>query len=175
MKKIVLIIILFVSGITFGQSSLFSKFEDNPDVTKVVVTEHMFKLMNSITSEGSEGEDYANLIAGIKSLKVYTTDDPVLSRDMKLEVDKFLANTKLKELMRIDEKDVQVKFYFAEGKDENHVKELFMFVTNKEDGLVKDTVILFIEGDIDLKSVAKLTNQMNISGGEHLKNLNKNE
>ncbi|WP_196892529.1 DUF4252 domain-containing protein [Aureivirga marina] len=173
MKKLVLIAILFISGITFGQSNLFSKFDDNPDITKVVVTEHMFKLMKEISSESSEGKEYADLISGIKALKVYTTDDPVISKDMKLEVDKFLANTKLKELMRIDEKDVQVKFYFAEGKDSDHVKELFMFVTNSNPKSDKETVILSLEGDIDLKSVAKLTNQMNISGGEHLKNLNK--
>lgn len=100
---------------------------------------------------------------------------------MKSTVDKYLKSSALEELMRIKDGDQTVKFYVKEGKDENHVKELLMFVTGlKELTEGKDieingkkreieTVLLTLTGDIDLRQVSKITNQMDIPGGDQLK------
>ena len=82
--------------------------------------------------------------------------------------------------MRIKDGDQTVKFYIKEGKDDNHVKELLMFVSGLKE-MTKDqditingkkreieTVLLSLTGDIDLRQVSKLTNQMNVPGGKHL-------
>jgi hypothetical protein len=37
------------------------------------------------------------------------------------------------------------------------------------------TIIMSITGDIDLKQISKLTSKMNIPGGEHLEQNNKNQ
>ena len=78
-----------------------------------------------------------------------------------------------------------VNFYVREGKDENHVKELLMFInglkefTNGQDITINgkkrevETVLLTLTGDIDLRQISKLTSQMNMPGGEQLKKAGK--
>jgi hypothetical protein len=87
--------------------------------------------------------------------------------------------------MRVKDGDQQVNFYVKEGKDENHVKELLMFISGLKE-MTKgqnieingkkreiETVILSLTGDIDLRQISKLTNQMNMPGGDQLKKVNK--
>jgi len=89
--------------------------------------------------------------------------------------------------MRIKDGDQTVKFYVKEGKDENHVKELLMFVNGLKE-VTKDsnieingkkreieTVLLSLTGDIDLRQVSKLTNKMNVPGGKHLEKAGKDK
>ena len=81
--------------------------------------------------------------------------------------------------MEVKDGDTRVKFYVKEGKDETHVKELLMYITGIQDKVkLKDrninTVVVSLLGDIDLTQVSKLTNQMNIPGGDHLKSVKKN-
>ena len=83
--------------------------------------------------------------------------------------------------MRFKDGEQTVKFYVKEGKDENHVKELLMFMTGLKEMTegqdieingkkrVFETVVLSLTGDIDLRQVSKITNSMNIPGGEQLK------
>ena len=83
--------------------------------------------------------------------------------------------------MRIKDGGQTVKIYVKEGKDENHVKELLMFVnglkeiTAGEDITINgkkreiETVILSLTGDIDLRQISKLTEKMDMPGGKHLK------
>ena len=73
------------------------------------------------------------------------------------------------------------------GKDENHVKELLMFVngikemTQGQDITINgkkreiETVLLTLTGDIDLRQISKLTSQMNMPGGEQLKKAGKDK
>jgi len=78
----------------------------------------------------------------------------------------------------VKDKDGNVKIYIKEGKDKDHVSELFMFVEgigkHMEDSDRKpEAIIVSITGDIDLNKISSLTNQMNIPGGEHLKKAEK--
>ena len=104
---------------------------------------------------------------------------------MNATVKSYLKKSDLEELMRIKDGDQNVFFYIEEGKDENHVKELLMFVnglkemTKEQDIEINgkkreiETVVLSLTGDIDLRQISKLTNQMNMPGGEQLKKANK--
>ena len=63
---------------------------------------------------------------------------------------------------------------YKPGKDEDHVSELFMFIDGvKDSGDGPNTVVLTLVGDIDLKQISKLTEKMNIPGGEELKKVEK--
>ena len=89
------------------------------------------------------------------------------------------------ELMRIKDGDQTVKFYVKEGKDENHVRELLMFVnglkemTSGQDITINgqkrefESVLLTLTGDIDLRQISKLTNSMDLPGGDQLKKAEK--
>ena len=78
--------------------------------------------------------------------------------------------------MRVKDKETNVKIYIRQGKDEDHVSELLMFVngigkyTKTDDSPYKaETVIISLTGDIDLNKISKLTDAHISGSGEHLK------
>lgn len=179
-KKLIIALMLAIAPvITFAQSS-FDEFEDMEDVSTVVVTKKAFELMAKFDSDSKEAKEYINMIKNLNSLRVFATENATIAAKMKTKVTGYLKSTKLSELMRVKDKDGNVKIYIKEGKDADHVSELFMFV----EGISKhmggeerkpEAVIVSISGDIDLNKISELTNKMNIQGGEHLKNVKKNK
>jgi len=135
--------------------------------------------------EDPEAQEYVNMANNITGFKVFTTGDQTISADMNATVQKYLKKSDLEELMRIKDGDQTVNFYVKEGKDENHVKELLMFINGLKE-MTKgqnieingqkreiETVILSLTGDIDLRQISRLTNQMNIPGGKQLEKAGK--
>jgi len=168
MKKFTLLFIMTILPfITFAQS-LFDKYEDLDDVTAIVVNKSMFNLLSKIDVEidDPEAKDFMEIAKSIKNLKVFTTENKRVSADMKTAVNKYLSATSMEELMRIKDKDTNVKFYIKEGKDDDHVSELLMFVTGIKDleanGTKFETVLLSLTGDIDLNKINSLTSKMNL-------------
>jgi len=187
MKKLILILAIAILPIASFAQSIFDQFEDLDGVTSVVVNQNMFKLLSRIDVETNdpESQEYINMIENLTSLKVLTTGDEAISSKMKGEVDRYLKRSKLQELMRVKDGEQTVKFYIKEGKNEDHVSELLMFITGLKE-VTKDadvtinghkrefeTVLLTLTGDIDLKQISKLTNQMDIPGGKQLEKAGK--
>ena len=182
-KKLIVIIALIVAPFMSGAQSIFDKYEDMAEVASVIVNQKMFSMIASIDvdMDDPEAQQYMDMVKKITGLKVFTTGNDKVSADMKATVEKYLKSSDLEELMRMKDGDQTVKFYVKEGKDENHVKELLMFVSGLKE-LTKDqnieingkkrefeTVLLSLTGDIDLRQISKITNQMDIPGGEQLK------
>ncbi|MEO9511413.1 MAG: DUF4252 domain-containing protein [Flavobacteriaceae bacterium] len=168
MKKNILIIVVMVLPFLGFSQSLFDRFEDLDEVTSVVVNKSMFNLLAKIDVEidDQEAQDFMDIASSLKSLKVFTTDNQAIGADMKASVDKHLRSSTMEELMRIKDKDANVKFYIKEGRDADHVSELLMFVTGlkdiEADGRKFETVLLSLTGDIDLNKISSLTNKMNL-------------
>ncbi len=183
MKKVIVIIALIIAPMLSGAQSIFDKYEDMKEVTSIVVTQKAFRMLATIDLDvdDPEAKEFMEMVKKITGLKVFTTGDEKISADMKSTVDKYLKSSALEELMRIKDGEQTVKFYVKEGKDENHVKELLMFVsglkeiTEGQDIEINgkkreiETVLLTLTGDIDLRQVSKITNQMDIPGGDQLK------
>ena len=187
MKKLVLIIAILVAPMaTYGQS-LFDKYEENEEVTSVIFTQKVFRMLAElkIDMDDPEAQEVMDMAGNITGLKVLTTGDANVSAQMKSDVNKYLKSSDLEELMRVKDGEQTVKFYVKEGKDDNHVKELLMFVTGLKE-VMKDqdisingekreleTVLLSLTGDIDLRQVSKLANKMDIKGAKHLEKTDK--
>jgi hypothetical protein len=183
MKKLVVILAIALAPVvTFGQS-VFDKFEDMDGVTSVIVNQKMFKMLMDlqIQTDDPEAQEMIDMVGKITGLKVLTTGDDKISAEMNSTFNSYLKSSNLQELMRIKDGDQTVKFYVKEGKDDNHVKELLMFVNGLKE-LTKgqdiningekreiETVLLSLTGDIDLRQISKLTNKMNVPGGDQLK------
>ena len=168
MKTKIAILLIAALPLTGFSQSLFDKYEDLDDVTTVVVSENMFKLLSKIDVEmdDPEAKDFMDIAQSLKSLKVFTTEDKDIGSDMKASVDRYLKSSSLEELMRIKDKDANVKFYIKSGKDDDHVSELLMFVTGIKDieanGRKFETVLLSLTGNIDLRKINSLTKKMNL-------------
>ncbi len=172
MNKLILAMALIISPFIMNAQSQFDKFEDIDGVTSVIVNQKAFAMMSKIGAESDD--EYLNLIKNITTLKVFATEDTSVSKQMEVEVKSYLVKANLEELMRVKDGKSNVKIYVKEGKNEDFVKELFMFVKDGGDKSGHDqTVIIYLTGDIDLKQISKLTEKMDLPGGEHLEKANK--
>lgn len=158
MKKIILLIAIILLPLTnYAQNSIFDKFEDMDDVTTVVVTQEAFKMLAKFKSGGEEGAEYFDMVKGLTSFRVFTTENPEIATQMGAVVTKYLKSEKLVELMRVKDKDAKVKIYIRNGKDDDHVSELLMFVSDLQNKANQEAVILSLTGNIDLNKISKLT------------------
>ena len=170
MKKMLFMATMLASFITANAQSLFDKYEDMEEVSSVIVSKNMFQLLMKMDVDVSdpEAQEFIDIAKSLNGVKVFITEDKTVSADMQATVNKYLKSTSLTELMRVKDKDANVKFYIREEKDSDHVSELLMFVTgiNSSDLQVNDrrveTVLLIITGDIDLTKIGSLTKKMNL-------------
>ncbi|MFT4849155.1 MAG: hypothetical protein ACI93S_001454 [Ancylomarina sp.] len=177
MKKLTIIVALIMAPILVSAQNPFDSFEDENDVTSVVVTKNMFKLLSKmdLNSEDPEAKEYLDMVDNLDNIKVFTTENPKVALKMDAAVVKYVASSKgLGELMRVKNEGRNIKFYSKEGKNENFVSELLMHLTGDIDGN-KMTVIMSITGDIDLKQISKLTSELNVPGSDELKNIKTNK
>lgn len=176
MKKILLILGLAISPLLTTAQDIFDRYEDDEKVTFVAMQPKMFQMLAkmSVNSEDAEAQEFFELVNSITSFRVITTEDEAITKDVGAWVTTTLATSTFEELMRVRDGNANVKFYVKEGKDADHVKELLMFVTGLKDqnidlnGKKMETVLLSLTGDIDLKSVSKLTDKMDLPGGSQL-------
>lgn len=152
-----------------AQSSLFDKFEDMNDVSSVIVNKEAFKMLSKFKGSGPEVKEYMDLVQNIESFRVFTTENSAIASQMSVTIDSYLKSSKLTELMRIKDKDANVKIYIRQGKDENHVNELLMFVNDMKNKTNQQAVILSLTGSIDLNKISTLVEPHIPNSGKHLK------
>ncbi len=186
MKNLVIILIFAIAPMAFAQS-LFQKYEDMDNVTSVVVNQKMFGMLAEmkIKTNDPEADAFLDQVKTLNNLTVYSTDDIKVSKSIISDVNRYVKNSSLEELMRIKDGDQNIKFFVLSGRDENHVSELLMLVSGLSKAMeeqdikvggkqrVIETVLLSLTGDIDLRNVSKLTSQLNVPGGDQLKKASK--
>ena len=185
-KAIVLLAIMIAPIVSFGQS-FFDKYESMKGVTSGVIGQKMFKMIATIDVDldDPEAQGFLNMVKKIESVKVLSTGDKSISASLASDAEKYISSSKLDELMRFKDGNQTVKFYVKEGRDENHVKELLMYIDGLKE-LTKDskveingekrdieTIVVSIIGDVDLREISKITSKMNVPGGEHLEKAGK--
>ncbi|QLE02262.1 DUF4252 domain-containing protein [Galbibacter sp. BG1] len=176
MKKIILILALAIAPLFSQAQSIFDKYAENNEVTFVALQPKMFQMLSKINidTDDPDAEAVFELVNNITSFKVITTENPKITKDIDGWVSNHLKSSSFEELMRVRDGESNVKFYVKEGADENHVKELLMFVTDlnydelKFNGKKPETVLLSLTGNIDLRQISKLTSKMDLPGGDQL-------
>ena len=188
-KKTILIAVLMLSTLTSFSQTAIDKLEEKENITSFILNQKMFRMLATMgmNVEDSEGKEYVEMVNKITGLKVFTSGDETASKSMTSTVASYLKSSKLEELMRFKDGDKTVKFYVREGKDENHVKELLMFMTGLNEiangegvsingtDIKFETVVISLTGEIDLRQISKITSQMDIPGGEQLKKAGENK
>lgn len=173
MKKAV--IIIFVGLIPLSSNSqAFVKYENMKDVDAMIMTSKMFKMLAKVDlSDGDqEAKEYLQLIENLDEIRMFTSENSQVRSEMAKDVETYLKNGSLEQLMRVNEDGKNIKFYSKPGKNDNVVSELFMFMEGEEDG-EPISVILSITGDIDLSQLSRLTSDLKIPGAEELEKVEK--
>lgn len=175
MKKLAILVAFMIAPIFVSAQGIFDSYEDEDDVTSIVVTKNMFKLLSKIEIESDDPEvrAYMEMVNNLDNIKVFITENESIRARMRADIKKYVSSSNgLEELMRINNDGKNIKFYSRQGKDENHVSELLMFLDGKMDGK-EGAVIMSITGNIDLKQISKLTKELNVPGSDELKNVEK--
>ena len=166
MKKIALILTIALLPLVGFSQSVFDKFEDLEAVSTVVVNKKAFEMFSRLPADDKDAKEFMELTKNLTGLKVFVTEDKAIGADMKATVDKYLKSSSLEELMRVKDKEANVKFYIKQGRDADHVSELLMFITGlknvEAEGRKVETVLLTLTGDIDLNKIGTLTEKMNL-------------
>lgn len=175
MKTIALLTALCIAPLAMNAQNFWSSFENDDNVSSVVITKKMFKLLSRIELDTDDAEvnEFMNLVENLDNIKIFTTDKSDIAAKMSSSVSSYIdKNNGLSELMRVKDDGNNIKFYSREGKNENYVSELLMFLDGMDNGK-NQTVVMSITGNIDLKQISKLTKNLDIPGGNAIKELEK--
>ena len=165
MKRVTMIFVIALISITLMAQNkvvdkLFEKYADEEGFTSVVITKHMFNLFSSIETE--EDDDYMNMIKNLNNIRILSGPSGEESGiNFYNEIMNKLPESDYEELMVIHDSGQDIKFLIKTEK--KIVSELLMIV-----GGEGDNVLISITGNIDMKTVSKLSQNMGIQGMEKL-------
>jgi len=168
-KSIMLVAFALVTLVGYAQSP-FDKYEDVKGVTSIVMNQKMFKLLSKVDLNSSDPEmqKYINLVDNLENVKMYTSANTGVMDQMNGTMKSYISSSNLQELMRVKDDGKNVKFYYKEGSSENYVKEFVMFLNGDMDG-EKRAVFFQVTGNIDLKQISKLAQDLDFKGSDALK------
>ena len=180
MKNLSLVLIGLMLSLTVKGQSIFERYADYEDVSLVSISPKMFKMLGqlSVSLDDPEAQEYIDMVSSIENFKVLISGNDEVTAAMSKWAAEQLSSKDLEELMTIKDADADVAFYVKSGKSDDRVEKLIMYVNGVNPEIIKDsplgeltveTIILLIEGDIDLKQISKLTDQMNLPGGKQLR------
>ena len=148
---------------------LYDKYSGVEGYTSVYISKYMFDMFRNNETDAKTGEDMEQLLSKLNCIKILVTDDdPETPTPVNLyqEIMKVIPSSPYKEIMVVKEKDQDIKFYAKE--DKGKVIELLLVIGGKE-----ESVLISIQGDIDMKNISKLASSMNIEGMENLDKIEK--
>jgi len=150
-------------------NDLFDKYSGKDGYTSVYITKYMFNMFKDVENKTEEG-DFEDIATKLNFIKILTFDKPDITakENFSKELLSKLPNSSYKEIMVIKEGSETIKFLFKEGSKNN--SELVMLVTGPD-----EPVLLFMEGNIKMSDLSKLSKTTNIDGFEHLKKVDENK
>ena len=186
MKKTLILILLIITSFRLSGQSIFERYANNDDVTLVSISPNMFKMLGqmSLSLDDPEAQEYLEMVTSIKNFKVLVSSDQGISNEMLNWVNQQVLKQDLDELVSIKDQVTDITFYVKEGKKEDYVEQLLMYVNEKVDSdieksnfNIKDSeikaIVMLLEGNINLNKISKLTDQMNLPGGDLLRKAQK--
>ncbi len=72
-KKLILIIALVLVSNTLFAQSVFDKFDNQDDITTIIVNKKMFTMLSKVDAKDKQSQQYINLIKKLDNLKVFVT------------------------------------------------------------------------------------------------------
>lgn len=154
---------LLAMGQTSAVDKVFDKYNGKDGYTTVFISSFMFNMLNSLETDDPEYNEFKKATSGIKSIKILTQEGGN-SESFGAELLKMLPRSEYQEMMVVKDKDEDVLFLAREVNGK--ITEFLLIVSGGgEDALIA------IQGDIDLKSIAKIASGMDLPGLENLEDL----
>lgn len=147
--------------------ALFDKYSGQEGFTSVYITQHMFSLFADIETEEDES-GFFELVKNLDNIKILSMEHDSTGKaphvNFYKEIMSDFPKDKYEELMVVKKKDQDIKFFIR--KEGKKIAELLMVV-----GGTDDNALISIQGDIDLKTISKLSKTMELEGMENLEEI----
>lgn len=167
LKTLILLAFSLLAGLqlTAQQSAvdkLYDKYVGKEGVTSISLSSDMFKLAAGLSqaNQDKDGKEMTDMINQINGMKIIVLKDTLMlsRKNFHADIQKLIDTKSFAELMRIDEKDSQVKFYTAKT-NEGVYREVLMIAKSLD-----ETVVMSFTGQIKPETLGKLANEMNNGG-----------
>lgn len=166
-------IILAVSFLAFSMqaqsiTNFLEKLEDGDDYGVITINREMFKMFASFDVDlGQDERAIKDLISNINKVKVYINEDSGTYEEYK-EIKGIANSASMENLISVKDGGERVDLFTNPTSEDGVVNGLLLIV--RED---TQNVFIHMDGKINLKDLAKLTEQLDIDGLDHLKKINK--
>jgi hypothetical protein len=148
---------------------IFDKYAGKEGFTTVYISKYMFSMFSNLEDvedeDVKEVQDVFGKLTGIKILAVEDADALGKGVNFYDEIMKDLPRNRYEELMVVKDSESDVVFLARE--EGGVIVELLLVVGGEGD----DNALIAITGEIDLNTIAKLSETMEIEGMEELENL----
>lgn len=168
MKKIFFTITILLFGTAFYAQNSFDKYDGQDDVNSIIVTKKMFELMSKVQVDASDTatQKYLNLTKKLDNLKVFSTQNDAIKKDMKATAADYVKATNLVQYKKVNDAGKTVNIYTNSGATAAQTNELFMFIENTA---AAESVLMDLKGNFSLNEISLLIDKMQIPGGSYLK------
>ncbi|TNF38976.1 MAG: DUF4252 domain-containing protein [Bacteroidetes bacterium] len=168
-KQALLILLLSVASLTaWTQKSpvdeLFDRYDGKDGFTSVYISSKMFSLLSRIDTDDDEFRNLVNRIRGIRILSIDSAGNTG-GINLAAELMPRLRRNGYEELMTVKEENDNIFFMIREAG--GRIAELVMVTGGHGSSVVS------IQGDLDLKTIASLSDSMGIGELENLEKVNK--
>jgi cysteinyl-tRNA synthetase len=169
MKTLYFVLAFFVTGLFYGQSVL-DTFENQDDVTAIVVNKKMFDLIGKVETNSKDTQEFLALAKKLEILKVFITSNTSKASELKKASEKLLKSSNLSQLTRVREQVGEVEVFVKTDEANSNFKELMMFVDGASN---QQSLLMYLKGDFSLSEISVLTNKLKLPGGAILSKASK--
>src|SRR5665811_140580 len=101
-KSIIALLVVFMLPF-LSNAQNFAKYESMDEVDAIVITSKMFQLLTKIdiNADDPETQEYVDLIENLDEIRVFTSKEESVRKQMAADVASFLQKGTLEELMRV--------------------------------------------------------------------------
>ena len=169
MKKISLIVSMFLLSLSMmGQGTVITKYMNqyagNEKFTKVSVSQKMFSMFTNLEAGSPAEKEFLQAVSKLKGLKVIMADSIPNSMVIYKQAVADVNKAAYEELVTVN--DARGNLLFSTKESNGIISELIMVAGTK-----KQFVMISLYGDIDLKTISKMAQQMHVPGFDQLKHI----
>ena len=173
MKKLIvtlmLVTVAFIAQPLNAQTTiddLYKKYAGEEGFTSINISPEMFGLISGFDMEDSaesakEAKSIVEQLTGLKML-VYEPEEGQSNEAFLSEIRALSKVKGYSEMMSVDSEDEIVKFLAKKGSD-GRISEMLMIVLDD-----KEAVVMSMTGSLDMKSISKISNTLDIEGMDAL-------
>ncbi len=175
MKRLIISVIFISMALSVMSQSkaimeFHERFKDNGKYVAIKIDGGILKFLSNVNTEDEESKEVLKALSKLEMIDIHVADrnmegfDEDYIRDFK----KMIRKENFDELMNVREGNTRVDFLIKEKRGK--ISDLLLIVDE-----INEFVILSFSGEIDLAALARVTNELDFKGAEHLGKMKKKQ